>query len=82
MPIILPTQEAEIRRIAVQSQPRQIGCKTLSQKIFNKNRARVAQGEGPEFKFQYHKKKKKEGTAFGRQLGCKGSTFVNEITTL
>jgi hypothetical protein len=32
MPIILATQEAEIRRNAIQSQPRQIVCKTLSQK--------------------------------------------------
>jgi hypothetical protein len=29
-PIILATQEAEIRRIVVPSQPRQIVCKTLS----------------------------------------------------
>jgi hypothetical protein len=28
-PVILATQEAEIRRIAVQSQPRQIVCKNL-----------------------------------------------------
>jgi hypothetical protein len=31
-PVILATQEAEIRRIMVQSQPRQIECETLSQK--------------------------------------------------
>jgi hypothetical protein len=31
-PIILAIQEAEIRRITVQSQPRQIVLKTLSQK--------------------------------------------------
>jgi hypothetical protein len=29
-PIILVTQEAEIRRIVVQSQPRQIVCETIS----------------------------------------------------
>jgi hypothetical protein len=29
-PVFLATQEAEIRRIMVQSQPRQIVCKTLS----------------------------------------------------
>jgi hypothetical protein len=32
MPIILATQEAEIRRIVVRSQPRQIIYKILSQK--------------------------------------------------
>jgi ribosomal protein S20 len=54
MPVILATQEAEINRITVQSQPRQIVQKTLSRKILHKNRAgRVAQGEGPEFKPQY-----------------------------
>jgi hypothetical protein len=30
IPIILATQEAEIRRIAIQSQPRQVVHKTLS----------------------------------------------------
>jgi hypothetical protein len=59
MPVILATQEAEIRRITVRSQPRHRVCKTLSQKIHHKNRAgRVAQGEGPEFKPQYQKRKK------------------------
>jgi hypothetical protein len=53
MPVILATQEAEIRRIMVQSQPGQIVCKTLSQKTLHKNRAGgVAQDEGPEFKHQ------------------------------
>jgi hypothetical protein len=33
MPVILATQEAEIKRIVVQSQPRQIVHKTLSRKI-------------------------------------------------
>jgi hypothetical protein len=32
MPIVLATQEAEIRRIMVRGQPRQIVLKTLSQK--------------------------------------------------
>jgi hypothetical protein len=37
-------------------QPRQIVCKTLSQKNSSQKRAgRVAQGEGPEFKPQYYK---------------------------
>jgi hypothetical protein len=36
MPVILATQEAEIRRIEIQSQPRQIVYETLSQKKENK----------------------------------------------
>jgi hypothetical protein len=32
MPVILATQEAEMRRTTVRSQPRQIVCETLSQK--------------------------------------------------
>jgi hypothetical protein len=35
MPVILATQEAEIRKIMVRGQPRQIVLKTLSQKIPN-----------------------------------------------
>jgi hypothetical protein len=52
----LATQEAEIRRIAVQSQPRQIVHKTLSKKktLHTKRRAGgMAQGVGPEIKLQY-----------------------------
>jgi hypothetical protein len=42
----------------VQSQPRKIVSKTLSQKTFLKNRAGgVAQSQGPEFKPQHCKKK-------------------------
>jgi hypothetical protein len=51
--VILATQEAEIRRITVQSQPRQIDD-TLSQNISSQKRAG---GLGPEFKYQYWKKK-------------------------
>jgi hypothetical protein len=58
MPIILATQEAENRRIMVQSQSRQIVHQTLLQKHPSKNKraGRVAQGVGPEFKPPYHKK--------------------------
>jgi hypothetical protein len=61
MPVTLATQEAEVRRVEVQSQPGQIVHKTLSrEKTQHKNRAGgVAQGEGPKFKPQYCKKKKK-----------------------
>jgi hypothetical protein len=39
MPVILATQEAEIRRIMVQSQPGQIVGETLSRKNLHKKRA-------------------------------------------
>jgi hypothetical protein len=59
MPVILPTQEAEIRRIKVSGQ---IVSETLSGKNSSQKRAGgVAKGIGPEFKPQYHKKKKKLG---------------------
>jgi hypothetical protein len=51
MPVIPATQEAEISRILVQSQPGQIVRKTLSPKNPSQKRAGgVAQGVGPEFK--------------------------------
>jgi hypothetical protein len=54
--VILATQEAEIRRFAVQSQSRQIIHKTLSQKHPSHKRAGVVdQRVGPEFKPQYGK---------------------------
>jgi hypothetical protein len=47
-PIILATQEAEIRRITVQNQPQQTVCKTLSQtKPSEKRAGEVAQVVGP-----------------------------------
>jgi hypothetical protein len=61
MPVILATQEAEIRRIVVWSQPGQIVLKTLSRKTLHKNRAgRVAKDEGPEFKAQQKQKQTKK----------------------
>jgi hypothetical protein len=63
MPIILATQEAEIRRFMVQSQPQQKSSQDPISKILNTKRAGgVAQGVGPEFKPSYthtHKKKKR-----------------------
>jgi NAD(P)H-hydrate repair Nnr-like enzyme with NAD(P)H-hydrate dehydratase domain len=52
-----------IRRIVVQSQPKQILHKILSQKYLTQKGlvervATVVQGIGLEFKSQYHKKKK------------------------
>jgi hypothetical protein len=56
--VILGTQEAEIRRTAVRSQPRQIVHETLSRKNPSQKRTGgVAQGIGPEFKPQYQKQK-------------------------
>jgi hypothetical protein len=54
MPIILASQEAEVRRISVQSQTGQIVCETLSQKYPSQKKAvGAAQGVGSEFKPQY-----------------------------
>jgi hypothetical protein len=54
--LIIATQEAEIRRLTVRSQPGQIVHETLSRKTLHKNRdGGVAQGEGSEFKPQYSK---------------------------
>jgi hypothetical protein len=74
-PAILLTQETEIRRIMVQSQPGQKVCKTVSRKTLHKNRTGgVAQGEGPKFIPQYHhKKKKKRKEKKDFQLGAGGS---------
>jgi hypothetical protein len=60
MPVILATQQAEIR-IMVQSQPRQIVRKPLSREnsSHKKRAGGMAQDVGPEFKPQYCKKKLK-----------------------
>jgi hypothetical protein len=55
MPVILATQEAEIRRIIVLSQPRQIAQDIPSQENLSQKRAGgIAQDVGPGFKPQYH----------------------------
>jgi hypothetical protein len=59
MPVILATQETEMRRIKVRSQPRQIVHEILSQKNLG-----LAQGVGLEFKPQYCKKKKKKSNRY------------------
>jgi hypothetical protein len=57
VPVILATQKAEIRRIMVRSHPGQIVHETLSRKYPPQKRdGGVAQGVGPEFKLQCHKK--------------------------
>jgi hypothetical protein len=62
MPVILAAQEAKIKRIGVQSQPRQIVHETLSiLKKPSQNRAGgVAQDVGLEFKPRYHKTNKQK----------------------
>jgi hypothetical protein len=50
MPIILATQEAEIRKIKVRSQPEQIVHETLLKKLITKRAGGVAQGVGLDFK--------------------------------
>jgi hypothetical protein len=58
-PVILATQEAEIRRIEVQSQPWANSFRApILKKPFTKRAGGVAQGVNPEFKPQYRKKKK------------------------
>jgi hypothetical protein len=68
----------------VRSQPRQIVCKTLSQKnpIIHKKADGVAHGVGPEFKLRYSKKKKKVPFVLqrghlskGQSLGMRGFPF-------
>jgi hypothetical protein len=68
MPVILATQEAEMRKIAVQNQLGQIVHETLSQqqqKKFTKIRASgVGQGVGLEFKPHIRRKKNQKNPQF------------------
>jgi hypothetical protein len=76
-PLILATHEAEIRKIVVRSQPRQIVHKSLSRERSSQKRAGgVAQGVGPEFKPQYHKKRKENGGNLNEYYN------VNEANTI
>jgi hypothetical protein len=60
VPVILVIQEAEIRRLMVQSQPRQILRPYLEKIHHKKSTGRMAQGVGPEFKPSTKKKKRKK----------------------
>jgi hypothetical protein len=55
MPVILATQETEIRRIIVKRQWGQIVQDTISKNPSQKRTGGVAQGVGPEFTPQYLK---------------------------
>jgi hypothetical protein len=57
-PVIPATQEAEIGRIVVQSQPRQMASETLSRKNPSKKNRAGGVVHGDEFKPQYFKKKR------------------------
>jgi hypothetical protein len=72
MPVILATQDAEIRRIEVQSQPGQIVHETLSQETLHKKRpVEWFKVLGPKFKPQYKEKKKKiQGTTSLKSHFC------------
>jgi hypothetical protein len=62
MPVILATQEAEIRRISVQSQPRQIVLESLTRKkkITKIRLVEWLKGKALSSNPQYSKKKKKK----------------------
>jgi hypothetical protein len=61
MPVILASQEAEIRRITLWSQPKQIVHEAQCQKNPSQKRpGGIAQGEGAEFKPQHCKKNRRE----------------------
>jgi hypothetical protein len=63
MPVILATQKAEIRRIAVLKPTQENSLRDLISKIpITKRAGRVTQGEGLKFKPQYCKKKKKKAS--------------------
>jgi hypothetical protein len=77
-PVILATREAEIRRIMVRSQPRQIVRETLSQNTLHKNRAgRVAQGKDHGFKPRVQQQKKNQDQI----IWAESPNFVKIINT-
>jgi hypothetical protein len=57
-PVIPATQEAEIRRIVVESQPGQIVCETLTQKKKKKNHEALSSNPNAAKKRRGKKKKK------------------------
>jgi hypothetical protein len=70
LPVIIATQEAEIRRIGVQSQPRQ---NSLQDPYLEKTQHTIKEMVEwlkvvPELKPQYHKKKKKKKVSLKRSM--------------
>jgi hypothetical protein len=57
-PVIPATEEAEVRRTTVQRQPGKQFMRPYLKKPVTENGWRSGSGEGPEFKPQYHKKKR------------------------
>jgi hypothetical protein len=83
MPVILTTQEEEIRRITVRSQPGEIVCKTLSGKTLHKTRASgVAQREGLQFKSQYLKKQANNSLLRFEVVCCTAKTDTPSFPSL
>jgi hypothetical protein len=83
-PVILVTQEAEIRRIVVQSQLGQTVHETLSRKTLHKKKkkrraGKVVHGVVPEFKPQYYKNRKKENSLVVVIHCCNSSTLKMEV---
>jgi hypothetical protein len=81
-PVILATQEAKIRRIVVQSQPRQIVRALSQKKTLHKKGLVEVQGVGPEFKLQYCPlQKKKENPVYLQSL-CLQLFFSHEYSQI
>jgi hypothetical protein len=78
-PVILATQEAAFRRVAVQGQPRQIGCKILSQQYSLK---KWADAQRRETKATEANKRRGPGTREkfrSRRINLEGNTHAQEV---
>jgi hypothetical protein len=80
MPVILATQEAEIRRIVVRSQVGQIVPREPILKNPSQNKAGgVTQSVGPEFKPQYHKKKELSESLYSPKKSVSEWLFIEAL---
>jgi hypothetical protein len=84
MPVILATQEAEIRRIMVWNQPGQKFSRPyLEKKTSQKRAGGIARGIGPEFKPQYHTHTHTHTQSWFWQVKLKGQDFhINHSSLL